>query len=269
MIRELLTRDVAIIASSTDKSNAISNNWYSKVSYKELDIERFDDSIDQFRYFNSPDVMIHLAWGGLSNYKSAFHMETNLPSHYKFLSNLIRNGLGDLAVTGTCLEYGLQEGMLSEEMSSLPYVPYARAKDKLRKELELLQQQFEFSLKWIRLFYMYGRGQNQNSILDQLQKAIENGDTDFNMSGGEQVRDYLPVEQVASNIVDIALQNKFTGVINCASAKPITIKELVTNYLRQEGKKIKLNLGYYPYPDYEPMKFWGNASKLNLIKQSL
>jgi len=26
---------------------------------------------------------------------------------------------------------------------------------------------------------------------------------------------------------------------------------------------IQLNLGYYPYPDYEPMAFWGNRKRLD------
>ena len=66
-----------------------------------------------------------------------------------------------------------------------------------------------FDCKWIRLFYMYGEGQNPNSLLSQLQTALQNGDQEFNMSGGEQERDYLPIEKVAEYIVTIALQNKF------------------------------------------------------------
>ena len=54
---------------------------------------------------------------------------------------------------------------------------------------------------------MYGKGQSPNSLLSQLDKALENGEKIFNMSGGEQVRDYLPVEKVAEYIVKIALQN--------------------------------------------------------------
>ena len=38
-----------------------------------------------------------------------------------------------------------------------PENPYALAKDTLRKYLEQLQTHIEFNLKWIRLFYMYGK----------------------------------------------------------------------------------------------------------------
>ena len=36
-------------------------------------------------------------------------------------------------------------------------------------------------------------------------------------------------------------------------------------YLEKNKKKIKLNLGYYPYSDYEPLAFWGDNTKLKLI----
>ena len=113
---------------------------------------------------------------------------------------------------------------------------------------------------------MYGAGQNPNSLLSQLDKALENGDTVFNMSGGDQIRDYLPVEAVAANIVAIALQENITGIINCCSGKGISVKEFVQDHLKKKNKDIVLNFGYYPYPDYEPMRFWGDNSKLKKIE---
>jgi dTDP-6-deoxy-L-talose 4-dehydrogenase (NAD+) len=85
------------------------------------------------------------------------------------------------------------------------------------------------------------------------------------MSGGEQLRDYLPVEKAAAYIAQIALQNEVTGAINCCSGNPISVKQLVKDYLENSGKMIELNLGYYPYPDYEPMAFWGDTNKLQQI----
>ena len=85
------------------------------------------------------------------------------------------------------------------------------------------------------------------------------------MSKGDQLRDYLPVEKVADYIVQISLQNKITGVINCCSGEPVSIEELVKNHLKKRKKSIKLNLGYYDYPDYESMAFWGDTKKLNTI----
>jgi dTDP-6-deoxy-L-talose 4-dehydrogenase (NAD+) len=56
------------------------------------------------------------------------------------------------------------------------------------------------------------------------------------------------------------------GIINCCSGTPVSVKTFVENYLKEKNRSIKLNLGYYPYTDYEPMYFWGDNSKLKLIQ---
>jgi nucleoside-diphosphate-sugar epimerase len=262
VINELLKYDHQVIAAA--RKNELGSNT-GKETYTFFDIDNLDKAKNYFSWFDSPDLLIHLAWQGLPNYKSLFHFEDNLPSHYSFLKNMVVNGLKNLVVTGTCFEYGMKAGCLSEEMIADPQNPYALAKDTLRKFLFELRKKNEFSCKWIRLFYMYGEGQNPNSLLSQLKTALQNGDKEFNMSGGEQERDYLSIQKVAEYIVSIALQNDITGIINCCSGKPIKVKQLVENYLKETGQEIKLNLGYYPYTDYEAMSFWGDNTKLKKI----
>lgn len=263
VINELMQCDVSIIATSSNEEKAKQQSWFHNVKYIPFDITQIQPTENYFFLFNEPDIVIHLAWEGLPNYKSEFHVIDNLQRHKLLLENLIQNGLKDLTVTGTCLEYGMQEGCLKEDLPSRPTVAYAIAKDNLRKYLESLQQQYSFSLKWLRLFYMFGKGQNIKSLLSQLEVALLRVDEVFNMSGGQQVRDYLPISKVAENIVAIALQKNIEGVINCCSGKPVTVKDFVESYLSKTNKSIRLNLGYYPYPDYEPMRFWGSTEKLN------
>jgi len=265
VVKELLQQGHKVIATSLDPAKAGKKKWFSKVEYVPFDLASFDSSINYYQYFREPDAMIHLAWEGLPDYKESFHLEKNLPRHYKLLENLVKNGLPDLTVTGTCLEYGMQEGCLSEGMEPRPENAYAMAKNRLRIQLQELQNQNKFSFKWIRLFYMYGKGQNPKSLLSQLDKAISEGKEEFNMSGGEQERDYLPVEKVAEYIVKIAVQNDELGMINCCSGKPVKVKELVEDHVRSKHATIKLNLGFYPYTDYEPMRFWGDNKRLKTI----
>lgn len=265
VVGELLSRGFEVTATSANPDKAAGYPWFSKVNYKELNFETLHAGANYFEYFDNPESVVHLAWEGLPNYKSLFHFEVNLNRHYLFLKNLVENGCRDVTVTGTCFEYGMVNGCLVESMPSQPANPYALAKDTLNKFLNELSKKEPFSLKWVRLFYLYGKGQAAGSLLSQLQKAVDDGAEVFNMSGGEQVRDYLPVEKAAENIVAIALQNKVTGTINCCSGTPVKIIDLVKEYLKKADKQIKLNTGYYPYPDYEPMEFWGDNKKLQTI----
>jgi nucleoside-diphosphate-sugar epimerase len=261
VINELSKYDHQVIATTTRTDL---NDSAGKISYVSFDLNDVNLNQDYFLHFGNPDILIHLAWQGLPNYKSFFHFEHNLMGHYSFLKNMLSHGLKKLVVTGTCFEYGMREGCLSEEMIADPQNPYALAKDTLRKFLFEFRKNHEFECTWIRLFYMYGEGQNPNALLSQLQTALQNGDTVFNMSGGEQLRDYLPIEKVAEYIVKIAISD-VSGIINCCSGKPVKVKQLVENYLKHIHRHIGLNTGFYPYTDYEAMSFWGDNTKLKRI----
>jgi nucleoside-diphosphate-sugar epimerase len=265
VIRRLLQDGCYVIASSVHEERAREQPWFAEVEYIPFDLSHFDPSVNYYDFLGRPDNMIHLAWEGLPNYRSDFHLQVNLPRQSAFLKNLISCGLTDITVTGTCFEYGMQEGCLSEQLPAQPANPYALAKDGLRLFLQQLQKELPYSLKWVRLFYMYGTGQNPNSLFSQLDKALANGEKSFNMSGGEQIRDYLPVEKVAEYLTLIARQQKMSGIINCCSGEPVTVRQFVVDYLAKKNKTISLNLGYYPYPDYEPMRFWGDTTKLKKI----
>jgi len=268
LLKELLTTNHEIIVTTSNEEKIKNFNFYSKVSVVVIDLNNIDTSKNYFDYLKRPNLVLHLAWQGLPNYHQLFHFEKNLIEHYTFLKNLIENGLEDLVVTGTCFEYGMKEGCLYEDMISDPQNAYALAKDTLRKFLEQLQAKHSYELKWIRLFYMYGGGQNPNSLLSQLESTAAKGDKIFNMSGGEQERDYLPVEKIGHYLKVIALQNKINGIINCCSGKPVKIIDLVEDFMKKRNIAIQLNKGYYPYAQDEPMSFWGNTTKLNEIIKS-
>jgi nucleoside-diphosphate-sugar epimerase len=259
LINELKLHDVEIIALALPGSSDLQTIENGKWIF--LDINK--PPIDIFDVIGRPDILIHLAWQGLPNYKSLHHFETELPIQYSFLQKLIYQGLKTLLVTGTCFEYGMQSGPLSEDTDARPNNPYGFAKDSLRRQLEYLQKSQSFDLIWARLFYLFGDGQSESSLLPQLKKAVLLGKSEFNMSGGEQLRDYLPVTEVAHQLVTLALKQKNIGTINICSGKPISVRSLVEGWILENKWKIKLNLGYYPYPDYEPMAFWGiNKTKL-------
>jgi len=231
------------------------NDFDASVRIVQMDISV--PPVDCFECLGKPDVLIHLAWDGLPNYNSLHHFETELSIQYQFLKVMVESGLSSLLVTGTCFEYGMQSGALSAAMPTKPSNPYGYAKDMLRQQLQYLKSTIPFNFTWGRLFYMYGEGQSKNSLFPLLKEAALRGDQVFNMSGGDQLRDYLPVEEVTRQIVQLAMAQSDIGPVNICSGKPISVRKLVEQWLAENNWEIKLNLGYYPYPDYEPMAFWG------------
>lgn len=233
------------------------------VDYVVYDLK--DENRDCFALLGSPDTLIHLAWEGLPNYRDRIHLEQNLMASYRFIETMVLQGVSSVTVAGTCYEYGMQSGCLAEDTPSEPATSYGIAKDRLRRQLCSLREHQRFCLCWARLFYMYGEGQHGNSLYSMLNNAVIRGEAVFNMSGGEQLRDYLPVNEVARMLVRLALSCRDIGIVNVCSGKPVSIRRLVEQWLSENGWEIQLNLGHYAYPDYEPMAFWGDATKLQDI----
>lgn len=257
VLTELARRDIDIVASGRpggmpDEPAATRLRWVS------LDLASPPEN--SFAALYCPDVVLHLAWGGLPNYRSPHHVEAELPRHLAFLENAVRNGLSTLVVAGTCLEYGFQSGALPANAETHPTTPYGAAKDLLRRKLQALQASCPFRLTWARLFYMYGDDQPGTSLWPSLKAAARAGQQEFPMSGGEQLRDYLPVEDVARHLVEFALDPADRGPVNVCSGRPISVREFVETKIRQNGWSIKPKYGELPYTDYEPMSFWGERS---------
>jgi nucleoside-diphosphate-sugar epimerase len=256
----------SVVATVVLRPSSTASPWLPKHTVTRMDLQ--NPQPNAFEIMGAPDVLIHLAWGGLPNYRSLQHFERELPAQYRFLKGLVESGLKKLVVTGTCFEYGMQSGPLREDMETRPVNPYGFAKDTLRRQLEYLKSVQSFALTWARLFYLYGEGQAVNSLLPQLERAVERGDKVLNMSEGEQLRDYLPVTEVAKCLVSLAMGNRDNGIVNVCAGKPISVRKLVEGWIKERDWPIKLNLGHHPYPDYEPMAFWGERQKLDRCLES-
>jgi dTDP-6-deoxy-L-talose 4-dehydrogenase (NAD+) len=230
---------------------------------KRVALDVCEPSDNAFERIHSPNIVIYLVWGGLPNYRSLHHFETEPGLHYRFLKSLVLQGLTSLVVTGTCAEYGMRCGALSEDMPPAPVHAYGHGKATLCKNLELLQHVHPFHLTWTRLFYTYGDGQHESSLFSQLRSAVMRKDRTFDMSGGEQLRDYLPVEQLGRHIVAMARQCRDIGIVNVCSGRPQSVRTMVETWLAEYEWEIDLNFGHHPYPDHEPMAFWGDRTRLD------
>ena len=252
LIPILLKDGYEVLAISRSQKRAETLPWFKDVKFVSYDFHS-DQQITEVEGFRG---LIHLAWQDLPNYDSSIHVKKNLPCSYRFIDSLIDKGVNQVLIAGTCFEYGLKSGAISSSSTTEPTTQYAIAKDTLRKKLSLLSLNKDFNLQWARIFYMFGKGQNSNSIISQLDFAIKNNQKVFHMSGGEQLRDYLPVEKASEKLSNLYKSGN-KGIFNICSGKPISIRNLVESYIEKKNSNIIPKYGYYPYSVYEPMQFWG------------
>ena len=257
VVSAALARGHRVTAVGRKAGKAAAAGWAGSVRLVAADLHAasFDPAV-----LGAADAMVHLGWPGLHDFRDPAHLEVHFPADARFLEAVLATGLPRLIVTGTCLEYGVRHGPLAETMPPAPSLPYAMGKDALRRHLEA-RLPADATLIWARLFYMHGVGQQPKSVLAQLDAAIDRGDAVFPMSMGEQLRDYLPVEEVARRLVRLAETPGASGIYNICSGRPISIRRLVEERIAARGARIGLDLGRFPYPDYEAMAFWGDGSR--------
>ncbi len=263
LVAALLARGCQVRAVARREEPARALPWFDQVEFVGADIH--SPATDVGALCEGVDALVHLAWPGLPNYQGLFHFEHNLMADYAFIKRAVEAGVGQVQVTGTCFEYGLQSGALDEALECRPANAYGLAKHSLHLFLASLRKQLPFTLQWARLFYLHGRGQNPNSLLAALDRAIDGAEARFDMSGGEQLRDFLPIETAAAHLADLLLHRDFSGVVNVCSGQPIAVRSLVERHCAARGSRIALNLGHYPYPTHEPMAFWGDARRLRAL----
>ena len=241
--------DVIALVRDFDKAQKISH-------LKGAEIITFDITNKVLNFDIYKDTtLIHCAWDSVDDVLSLNHLEA-YKDHYEILSNFIKFGIKKIIVTGTLSEYGMQYGPISPDAITVPNTPYALAKDRLHKALRQFQNQAEFGLIWARLFYSFGEGQNNKCLIPQFDLALERNDEFFNMSMGEQLLDYLPVEEVSKKIL-LLMETENNGVFNVCSGKPISLRRLLESRMASKGKYIKLNLGYYEYRKHDSIAIWG------------
>lgn len=256
--------NVIVLVRDLKKLNKIKN--LNNIKIIEYDIDNPHQKIN----LPPQSTLIHCAWGNVRNINDMVHIEKHFINNFLFLKNIINLGVKNIIVTGTCFEYGLQYGGVSAMDITKPNTPYAIAKDFLHKSLRVLQDEFKFNLIWARIFYTYGDGQDKNSVISLFDSALKEGDLKFNMSFGEQLFDYLPIEKIANYLV--ALIKHQNGVINICSGEPISLRRLLEKRMKEKGKNIELNLGVYDYRKNDALAIWGSktfeAQLNNLIKSN-
>lgn len=228
----------------------------------------FSTREDSFSYFGHPDVCLHLAWRDGFVHKSEAHFK-DLSEHFKFLKNLIDNGIKRIAVMGTMHEVGCYQGAVDENTPCNPLSNYGMAKNELRKSLTAYCKEKNVLLQWLRAFYILGDEANGNSVFAKIYQAAQRGEKRFPFVPGLNKYDFIPIEELVNQIVACISQEQVLGIINCCSGKPQRLRDVAEEFIRQHELDIQLAYGEYPNRPSDSPCIYGDDSKIKQIMRSV
>jgi nucleoside-diphosphate-sugar epimerase len=209
IIPRLLDLGHEVIATSKSLEKAKELDFFDKVTYLPFDISK-PTRTNLFYYFQQPDSVIHLAWDKLNDYRSEDHTNIILEHHKAFVYNLISNGLKDFNGVGTCYEYGLIEGELNESMNGAPVLPYPTGKKMLLDFITDLQQEFQFTLKWIRVFMYLEIFMVEKTFIPCLTKLFK---TSRNLLTCQEANKYA-ISSRLNKLHNISLRLRFKNMLS-------------------------------------------------------
>lgn len=233
--------------------------------YKSCDI--FSGKDELFSFFEKPDMCLHLAWRDGFVHNSERHME-DLSSHYIFLSNLMKDGLKQLAVMGTMHEIGYWEGVVDENTPCKPLSLYGISKNALRESISIQAKKYNCIFQWLRAYYIFGDDQYGNSIFCKIRQAVKEHKATFPFTTGKNKYDFIDINDLAIMISKCIMQNTVKGIINVCSGKPVSLAEQIEFYIEKNNLPIKLEYGKYPDRQYDSPCIYGDNSKIRRIMEN-
>ena len=208
------------------------------------------------------EVVLHLAAAGVSP-KAASEEElraSNVEGTAQLLELVAGVGTARVVLLGTCAEYGRSANLHAEippDATLRPLSPYPHSKaEGFARACELVAQH-GIVAHYLRLFTAYGEGQTARALWPSLRTAALAGH-DFPMTSGHQVRDFLPVEEVARTIVAMLTTPATAGrmlVRNLGSGTGMSVLDFATEWWGRFGATGLLLPGAIPDRSDEPLRY--------------
>lgn len=219
------------------------------------------------------DVCINLAATGVSPRVANWEqlMQINVDASLKICQFAKKVGARLIQIGSFC-EYG-ESGenykFIPVDAPLLPTYPYAISKAcsfQLTSGYALTEC---LELAYLRLFNVFGDGQYHKNIWPSLKSAAMNNE-DFLLTPGEQIRDFISVEEVSQIILKISCLPsslfKKPLILNIGSGKPQSVLEFCQYWWAKWGANSKLKPGFIDYRPKEVMRYVPVVEKQLLFK---
>lgn len=209
-----------------------------------------------------PTHLLHFAWFTESGkYLTSLENLRWVRSSLNLLEKFVEYGGRRIVIAGTCAEYDWRYGYCSEHFTPLsPTTLYGVCKHSLQSILDIFATQMGLSQAWGRIFFLYGPHEYPDRLVSSLIRSLLKNEL-ASCSHGNQIRDFLYVEDVAQAFVAL-LKSNVTGAINIASGCPIAVKDIINKIGEKLDRMDLIQMGVLPVSAHEPHLLVADVSRL-------
>ncbi len=149
-----------------------------------------------------------------------------------------------------------------EQQIPMPASPYSLTKFMAEKIIQTYSEIHNKPYTILRIFNFFGSDMPEKFFINQLVASLLNNNF-FEMTAGEQTRDFLHIDQLTAIIAELGKSVNVNGeILNICSGKKIMLKELAMEIGANLGKTHLLKIGALPYRKNEIWEMTGSNEKL-------
>ncbi len=208
------------------------------------------------------DALIHLAAAGVLSGNDDWSrcFSSNVTDSLHVWRTAVRAGVRRFVICGSCFEYGRSAERYDFIPVAAPLEPTgAYHSSKAAATMAAIGLTIDRNIETIilRPFHVFGEGEAESRFWPALRRAALSGQ-DFYMSGGAQIRDFIPVESVAETIVSSLGEHLTPGVpkiINVGTGVPQSLKQFAEEWWVRWNASGHLKTGVLPYRANEVMRY--------------
>ena len=266
IVKEALIRGLQVAVIS--KNHKPLSDRLKGVEYLCVDISQKDKLHNELKDKQFQYVVNLGGYVNHSNYSSGGDKVFDV--HFNGAKNLInflnKDVLKSFIQIGSSDEYGINSAPQNENQREAPISPYSFTKTATTQFLQMLYRTEELPTVTLRLFLVYGIGQDDKRFIPQIIKGWLS-DSSISTSAGGQLRDFCYVNDITDGIIKALTNDNVNGkVINLASGNPITIRKVVELVQKTVGKGTPV-FGEIAYRVGENMKLYADISRAkNILK---
>jgi UDP-glucose 4-epimerase len=196
-----------------------------------------------------PDVCIHLAAAGAVVREDQLDLlwAANALAPARIARALAEAGGRRLVTAGSSSEYGTVDGPMDEAKACDPDDLYGVSKLAGGLLARNVGRDAGLETAHLRLFSVYGPGEDPRRLVASVVRALVAG-WPIDLTPGEQVRDFVYVDDVADALLAAALEPGIDGLtVNVGTGRQTTVRELCLRVAALTGGEDLLRFGARPY----------------------
>lgn len=211
-----------------------------------------------------PDIIFHLA-ASLNRERNFDQYEdtnnVNLIGTQNLLFALRDTNYQNFIFTSTSEVYGSNIAPFVETQLPDAASPYSLTKVFAENFINTFSKTYGKGFTTLRLFNFFGRNMSPKFFIPQMINTLRENKT-FEMTEGEQKRDFLYLDDVISAMVLAARQPATNEIFNVCSGEAVSLKELVLEIKNKLNSQSKIVFGALPYRENEVWNMVGDNHKI-------